>query len=131
MSAHRLNSVKILDWYDGIVLALARTNWQPGTVLISLVTWVPGERKRVFALVPVTEEQATALAATEDWANLQQHLQTLAAQVSGDILLVRLDPEENEVVGETTVAVKDIQKDLFGEIESSLTPERRRWSDLL
>ena len=126
MDQRRLLPVAILDWYDGIVLAVTRTSWQPGVSLVSLVAWVQPERKRILALVPVTEEEASAIMSM-DWTALGRYLAMLAARLACDILVVGLDKDQGEVIGEVSVPAKDIREDLFGDAESALSAERARW----
>jgi len=131
MNTHRLEPLQILDWYDGVVLALARASWRSGVLLLSLLAWTQTEGERIFALVPVTEAQAETIKSMKDWETLKQYLQAIAAEASGDILLVRLNEDQDEIVREVSVGVRDVQMDLFGDVESALGSERRRWFDLV
>jgi hypothetical protein len=114
-----------------MVLAVGRTSWQPGIVLVSLVAWAMADRKRIHALVPVTDEQGAAIISLSDWTGMKRDLRTVAEQLSDDVLLVRLDEHEREVIGEVSVPATDIRMDLFGDVESALSPERRRWAELV
>jgi hypothetical protein len=125
----RLQPVQILDWYDGIVLAVTRTSWCDGIFLASLLAWAQAERKRTFALIPLSEEQGETIKSKTDWEDLKEYLRSIVAEISGDVLLIGIDGTKDEVAGEQRVAVRDIRSELVGDIEEALHPLRRRWID--
>jgi len=127
MTARRLEPIQILDWYDGIVLGLVRTSWLPGIFLVSLLAWAQVERKRIFALIPVTEAQSETIKLMEGWDALTKHLRIVAAETSGDVLLIRLDDDRDEVVAETRVSAREVESDVIGDIESAMSPDRGKW----
>ncbi len=52
----------VLDWYDGIVLALVQPSWCERTFLASVVSWSQGSHSRVLALLPVDATEAATIA---------------------------------------------------------------------
>ena len=131
MTTRRLEPTQIIDWYDGFVLAIARTTWLPGLFLVSLLAWAQAERRRIFVLITVTDAQAEEIKSIEDWESLKEHLRTIAAAASGDVPLIRVDDNKDEVIGETSVSAREVQTDVIGDIESAMSPERGKWLSMV
>lgn len=72
MKLHRLEPVQIIDKYDGIVLAVVKTNWMHGRYLCSLLAFDPEKRKRVFSLLFLADSEVLDLKTrvNGDWDEL-------------------------------------------------------------
>jgi hypothetical protein len=131
IDARRIEQVRVLDWHDGIVLAITRTNWRSETFLASLLSWDHKHQKRVLALIPLTEEQLGRFSPQTDWSDIRGYLDTLRSQLTDEVTVIKVDDLRGVVVvGEATLAARDVGRDLFGDAESALSAERRRWLEL-
>ena len=125
--ARRLEPIRILDWYDGIVLAIVRTNWRSEVFLASLLSWDRELGMRTLALVPLDEEQVARLQSLTDWRDIRTYLDALRDGLTIDMTVIRLNDVEGVIVGEASASARDAGRDLFGDAEGALGPERRRW----
>lgn len=57
MKPRSLEPLEIIGWYDGIVQAVVSPSWMKGQYLCSLLAFDVSSRKRVFALLPLTESE--------------------------------------------------------------------------
>lgn len=126
MTSRRLEPLEILDWYDGIVVAVVRTSWEPGRFLASLLAVTESQGERVFALLPVSEAQAETLRATADWEELQSKLRSIVGNLSGPVMLIRVDVG-GDVVATGQARPEDVREDVMGGFDEALDRSRRRW----
>ncbi|MDC0747779.1 hypothetical protein [Polyangium mundeleinium] len=129
--SRQIRSIEIMDWYDGIVLAIARTSWHPGMFLVSLLSWNQVSRQRVFVLVSLTEaETASIRSASAQWESLTAYLRSLV-NTDRDTFLVLWDEATDEVNVEISIALADVRDEVIGQVEDALKPERQRWFDVV
>ncbi len=120
----------VLDWYDGIVLALVQPSWRNGTFLASLLSWSQSTRKRVLALLPVDATEAARIASCQaegGWAELIEQLHGVAHHTNGPISVVVVDELIDEVCREETVDVESVRGRLIVDIEQAMQVDIGPW----
>lgn len=127
MSERRLDLVEIVDWYDGPVIAFVRTSWRPGLFLASLLAWDLPARRRVLALVPLAPETVVPTNNASDWDARISFLGQVVDQADGRALLVSTEHPHDNVVSESDIAIRDVRPDLLGDVDTALSPDRRKW----
>src|SRR4051812_18124499 len=110
--ARRLDAVRVLDWYDGIVLAIVRTNWRSNIFLASLLSWDRELQMRVLALVPLDDEELARLQLLTDWGDIRAYLDTLRDQLTDDVTLIKLNDSDGVIVEEANISARDACRDL-------------------
>jgi hypothetical protein len=75
----------MIDWYDGVVIALVTTNRNEDTYLCSLLAFDPDLKKRIFGLLPLDESEVSDIGSRLDgeWEILLSYLKHLWDQASG------------------------------------------------
>jgi hypothetical protein len=129
----KLDIVEIIDWYDGVVVAIVRPSWRSGIYLASLLRWSQEKRHRVYALLPLLPEQVASVTAWPEgeWEPLLAFLRELAGAVTGSVGVVVVEEARDVVVHETAVSVESIREHLIGDIDLAMTAEAAVWDKLI
>jgi hypothetical protein len=133
MTDRKLKALEIIDWYDGVVLALVELNWVGGEYLATLLAWDLDRRERVFALFPMRDGRAArirACLASGDWSSVMSCVKSIAGEVTGEVLVVRVDEGSDSVVAEVAMDALDLQGDAIVDVEVAFSEERKRWFDI-
>lgn len=125
----KLETLDVLDWYDGIVTALVRPSWRPSTFLASLLTWSQASKQRVYGLVQISDDQVAAVRrhGKDDWEGLLRTLRELSRTGEDGALLVRVDESTGMVSGVAEVQRAGIEADMITGVERALEPSTLRW----
>lgn len=127
----RLEPVSVLDWYDGLVVALVRPTWKEGICLASLVAWSQELRRRVYALIPVDVRAVESILSDRkmDWEVGKVRMREICDEVGGKVALVCCDENRDEVIAEIPINYIEVRRELLSSIEEALDPSRMRWLD--
>jgi len=124
----RVYTRDILDWYDGIVLALVTTSWRPGLFLLSLVAWDHPRGQRVYGLVPIEESDGASIQQISNrWVELKAYLASLLGRLNEGASVILLDDSTEDVLAEADLPIEAVRGDLFLPVEDALEPERQKW----
>lgn len=133
MSARELQILDMIDWYDGIVLAIVSTNWMQGTYLGSLLAFDVESRRRVIALMPLSEGDLSEVRSrlAGDWELLRLYLKRLWDKASGDITLLCWIDGDDRVVAEATVDADKLKDEAISDVEAAVSKNRMKWFTVL
>lgn len=131
MKPHKLLPIEIMDWYDGIVIATARTSWLPGVFLVSLLSWNQTKRQRVYILIPISETDVANIRSSSEWEALTSRLRMLGAGARGDAILILWDETTEEAIAESSTSIAAVRDELMSHVDDALKPERQRWFDVV
>jgi hypothetical protein len=123
---HRLEPIRILDWYDGIVLATGRASWADGLFFFALVCWMQSEKQRIYVLIPTTEVEMTRTE-TMDWGSIKEHVHAICEKAETELQLVLVHEATSEVVAKGEVSASEVAPEVVCEADEALGLERRRW----
>jgi hypothetical protein len=131
MQKSKLITLNAFDWYDGLVLGLARLAEAEAPSLASLLSWSQERRERAYAVVSLAPEQVVevTLKAEGEWPAFVDFVRSLYAAAPTDVTVVVVDDDRNEVLKQSKVAVARVVNDVAADIEEALKPERRHWLD--
>lgn len=129
MTVRRLETLEIIGWYDGIVVAVLSTNWMEGVYLGSLLAFDVELRKRVIALLPLEEGDLYEIRSRldGDWESLLAYLKQLWNQASGNITLLCCTDAGERVIAETTVDASDLKDEAISDVEEAVSKGRMKW----
>ncbi len=132
MALRRLEIAEMIDWHDGIVLALVTTNWIDGTYLCSLLAFDANRRERVFALLPLSESEVSETKSRLDgeWEALLSYLRCLWDKASGKITLVCYRDTDEQVIAEKAVDASELINQAISDVEEAVSDNRRSWFSL-
>jgi len=132
MALRRLEIAEMIDWHDGIVLALVTTNWTDGTYLCSLLAFDANRRERVFALLPLSESEVSETKSRLDgeWEALLSYLRCLWDKASGKITLVCYRDTDEQVIAEKAVDASELINQSISDVEEAVSDNRRSWFSL-
>ena len=121
-----LNVRQMLEWYDGMVVALVVPTWSDETFLASLLSWSQKRHQRTYALLPLSSEQLRDVEAsvTEGWGSLRDQLAMLRHAVNGAISLVVVDDATNQVVSISEAPAEHFRHEFFKDVEQALEAGR-------
>lgn len=130
MVPRKLEPADVVEWYDGVVLAVVRPSWRDGSFLASLLGWLQSDRRRVYALVPLGAEDVADIArlGKSNWDDLVSGIRKYLDGAAGDIPVVTVDEVTGEVVREDVFDVKRIRGHLVGDIEAALSDPFVPWN---
>jgi hypothetical protein len=131
VTVRRLETLETIDWYDGIVLAVLATNWMEGIYLGSLLAFDVELRKRVIALLPLSESDLSEIRSRlgGDWELVLSHLKQLWRQASGRITVLCCIETGERVIAETTVDASDLKDEAVSDVEEAVSKSRMKWFD--
>ena len=123
--------METIDWYDGIVLAVLSTNWMEGIYLGSLLAFDVELRKRVIALLPLSESDLSEIRSRlgGDWELQLSYLRQLWRQASGGITVLCCIEAGERVIAETTVDANDLKDEAVSDVEEAVSKSRMKWFD--
>jgi hypothetical protein len=132
MALQQLEIVEMIDWYDGIVLALVTTNWIEGTHLCSLIAFDIEHKKRVLALLPLDESKVSEIRSrlNGEWEALLVYLKHLWSEASGSVTLVCYRDSDKQVMREKAVDVSKLRNQAISDIEEAVSDNRKSWFSL-
>jgi len=132
MALRQLEIAEMIDWHDGIVLALVTTNWTDGTYLCSLLAFDANRRERVFALFPLSESEVSETKSRLDgeWEALLSYLTCLWDKASGKITLVCYRDTDEQVIAEKAVDASELINQAISDVEEAVSDNRRSWFSL-
>src|SRR5262245_27252103 len=132
MALRQLEIAEMIDWHDGIVLALVTTNWTDGTYLCSLLAFDANRRERVFALFPLSESEVSETKSRVDgeWEALLSYLTCLWDKASGKITLVCYRDSDEQVIAEKAVDASELINQAISDVEEAVSDNRRSWFSL-
>jgi hypothetical protein len=132
MALQQLEIIEVIDWYDGIVLALVTTNWIEGTYLCSLLAFDAELKKRVFALLRLNESEISEIKSRlgGEWEALLSYLNRLWSKASGSVVLVCYRDADKQLIAEKTVDASKLRNQAISDIEEAVSDNRRLWFSL-
>ena len=132
MALQQLEIVEMIDWYDGIVMALVTTNWIEGTHLCSLLAFDIEHKKRVLALLPLDESEVSEIRSrlNGEWEALLAYLKHLWNEASGSITLVCYRDSDKQMMGEKVADASKLRNQAISDIEEAVSDNRKSWFSL-
>jgi hypothetical protein len=132
MSARELQIVEMIDWHDGIVLAVVSTNWMEGNYLASLIALDVESRRRVIALSPLSEGDLSEVRARigGDWELLLLYLKRLWDKAAGNISVIYWADRDGRVVAEATMDAGNLKDQAGSDVETAVRKDRMKWFDI-
>jgi hypothetical protein len=121
--------VEMIDWYDGVVLAVVTMNWMKGTYLCSLLAFDVQLKKRVFALLPLDEDQLLGIREHlgGEWNALLLYLNQLWHNASNNVTLLYYRDTDEQVIAEISVEASKIKNKAISDVEEAVSDSRMSW----
>lgn len=132
MTSRSLRTLEIIDWYDGIVQAIVLTNWMPGTYLCSLLAYDVELRKRVFALLQISDKELSEIRfyLVQGWDSLFLYLKQLWDKADGSVVLICCD-NFDKVISLSTAEAYAVKEFAISSNFADVADESRNiWFDL-
>ena len=129
MIVQKLEIIEVIDWYDGIVLALVTTNKHEDTYLCSLLAFDADFKKRIFALLPLGESEVFEIRSrlSGEWEILLSYLKHLWDKASGSITLLCYSDIDEKMIAEKTDEANKVRTNAIADIEEAVSDNRRSW----
>jgi hypothetical protein len=136
------DQVRIIDWHDGVVSALATLHGCAGWFYVSLLAWHQGLGERTYVLVPLDDASALRFGALvpetlrsanhERWEGIQREVGRLRAEHGGPVRVVRCRSLRDEDASWKTVDFDErLRRQLGQTIEAALDEEAaERWLEV-
>jgi len=122
------DTVHAFDWYDGVVLGLVQPVGSTKIHLASLLAFDPDTRRRAYALLELSTEDAIALTALQNapWEEMVSAIRSYCARHGSEVTVVRLF-EQGASVSNERVPLAVVADALVSGIDEAIRPDRRRW----
>jgi hypothetical protein len=132
MALQQIEIAEMIDWYDGIVVALVTTNWIEGIYLCSLLAFDANLKKRVFALLPLDESEVSEIKSRlgGEWEALISYLRFLWDKASGSVTLVCYRDMDEQIIAEKVVDASRLKNQAISDVEEAVSDNRRSWFSL-
>jgi hypothetical protein len=132
----------IIDWYDGVLSALLDLGEDATPHLCLVVAWSPEYDVRVYGLVPVTNDLATAIrkrlgqepATEECWSEITALMANGQAAYSGPVVVLAIEEPGSRILGRIEVPsgeIPELRLDARLDEVAYGTDRLRRWLDRL
>jgi hypothetical protein len=132
MIVQQLKIREMIDWYDGIVLAIVTKDWNEDTYLCSLLAFDADLKKRVFALLPLDDSDVSEIRSRlgGEWEILLSYLKHLWDKASGNVTLLCYSDIDERMIAEKTIEANKVRTDAIADIEEAVSNNRRSWFSL-
>lgn len=132
MICRKLNIIDIIDWYDGVVLALVSLDDSENTYVSSLLAYDLELKQRIFALLPLKRGELSNVKKNlnGDWEKSLLYLNLLWKKADGNTLLILYSDEESQILAEKNVLANLIKDYAIADVEVAVSSNRKCWFDM-
>ena len=135
-----LRDQQVIDWYDGIVQAIARPEDEENWYLVGLVAWDMRRELKAYVLLPISHVHASALATAlsetapsseQAWATIQVMVDAAIAASVGQALAIVCKDIGRRVLAVVQLDRNDVSNILLSAEEALAKPRVARWIESL
>ena len=132
-SSFTISQLQVIDWYDGIVVALVRFEEGEGWFLASLLAWRQDGDERVYALVPIGGQFLERMLdvaregnTKRNWQEIKKQLARFRNQCTADAIVIRCRELGARVyaVAEMSLETLGLRAQIGQEVDGAISEER-------